>query len=277
MSGIVGSYNLNGKPAEPTMIRRMTDRLAHRGPDGLTCWLDGLVSLGHAMLQTTPESLFERQPLCEGSLCLTLDGRIDNRDELRTTLESHGATMRSDTDAELVLRAYQHWGNECPMHLIGDFAFAIWDATKHELFCARDQMGIRPFYYFVNDRTFLFASELRPLLDHAEVQPGLNEGMIGEYLTCQITSQEETLYRHLCRLPPGHCLVVSPGRFRMTRYWGFDSSKELHYGNDEAYRDHFLALLTESVRCRLRSHKPVGCYLSGGLDSSSILCLAASL
>ena len=277
MSGIVGSCNLNGKPAEPLAIRRMTDRLAHRGPDGLTSWFEGPVSLGHAMLQTTPESLFERQPLYEGSLCLTMDGRIDNRDELRTALESQGATLRSNTDAELVLRAYQCWGNDCPMHLLGDFAFAIWDATKHELFCARDQMGIRPFYYFTNDKTFLFASELRPLLDHAEVQPELNEGMIGEYLASQITSQEETRYRQLFRLPPGHCLVVSPGRFRMTRYWDFDSSKELHYGNDEAYRDHFLALLTESVRCRLRSPKPAGCYLSGGLDSSSVVCLAASL
>ena len=277
MSGIVGSYNLNGKPAEPLVIRHMTDRLAHRGPDGQTSWLDGPVSLGHAMLQTTPESLFERQPLHEGSLCLTLDGRIDNRDELRTALESHGATLRSDTDAELVLRAYQCWGSECPIHLLGDFAFAIWNATTHELFCARDQMGVRPFYYFANDKIFLFASELRPLLDHAEVQPELNEGMIGEYLAGQISSQEETLYLQLFRLPPGHCLIVSPGRFRMTRYWDFDSLNELHYGNDEAYRDHFLSLLTESVRCRLRSHKPVGCYLSGGLDSSSVLCLAASL
>lgn len=277
MSGIVGSYNLNGKPAEPLVIRRMTDHLAHRGPDGLTSWLSGPVSLGHAMLQTTPESLFERQPLHEGSLCLTMDGRIDNREELRRALESHGAILRSDSDAELVLLAYQQWGKDCPVHLLGDFAFAIWNSAKQELFCARDQMGIRPFYYFINDRVFLFASELRPLLDHADVQPELNEGMIGEYLASQITSQEETLYRQLFRLPPGHCLVVSPGRFRMTRYWDFDSSKELHYENDKSYRDHFLTLLTESVRCRLRSHRPVGCYLSGGLDSSSVVCLAASL
>lgn len=277
MSGIVGSYNLNGRPAEPAVIRRMTDQLAHRGPDGLTCWLGGPVSLGHALLQTTPESLFDRQPLCEGSLSLTLDGRIDNREELRRALESHGAILRSNTDAELVLRAYQQWGKDCPVHLLGDFAFAIWDSAKQELFCARDQMGIRPFYYFSNDRVFLFASELRPLLGHSEVQPDLNEGMVGEYLTGEITSQEETLYRHLLRLPPSHCLTVSPGRFRMTRYWDFDPSKQLHYSNDESYRDHFLSILTESVRCRLRSHRPVGCYLSGGLDSSSVVSLAASL
>lgn len=277
MSGIAGIYQSDGRPIEQGRVARMLGHMAHRGPDGLGSWVNGPVGLGHAMLHTTPESLHEQQPLREGSLCLTLDGRIDNRDELRTTLESHGATVRTDTDAELVLRAYQCWGNDCPVHLLGDFAFAIWDAARQALFCARDQMGVRPFYYFVNDRTFLFASELRPLLDHSEVQPELNEGMIGEYLTGEITSQEETLYRRISRLPPSHCLVVSQGRFRIERYWDLDASKELRYGSDEAYRDHCLTLLTEAVRCRLRSHKPVGCYLSGGLDSSSVVCLSASL
>src|SRR5919106_115600 len=129
MSGIAGIYHLDSRLVDPAPLRRMTDIIGHRGPDGAGCWLNGPVGLGHRMLHTTPESLRETQPLPDetGSLCLTLDGRVDNRNELRAALESKGAKLRTDTDAELVLRAYESWDEACPKHIIGDFAFVIWD------------------------------------------------------------------------------------------------------------------------------------------------------
>lgn len=160
MSGITGIYHLDGRPVDPALLRRMTDIIGHRGPDGAGYWLDGPVGLGHRMLHPTPESLRETQPLLDetGNLCLTLDGRVDNREELRTALEDKGTKLRTDTDAELVLQAYECWGEECPKKIIGDFVFVIWDGRMRQLFCARDPLGVKPFYYYTDGRTFLYGS-----------------------------------------------------------------------------------------------------------------------
>jgi len=279
MSGIFGIWNLDGRPVEKAVLTRMSATLAHRGPDGEGLWIQGPVGLAHRMLYTTPESLGEKQPLADetGDLCLTLDGRVDNRDELRAALEAKGAKLRSDTDAELVLRAYELWGEECPKQILGDFAFAIWDGRTRRLFCARDILGIKPFYYYTNGYTFLFASELRPLFEDPAVPRVPNDGMIGEYLAMDVTSQEETLYRDIFRLPQAHVLIIQPGRVRKVRYWDVDPAREVRYRSDEAYAEQFLEIFKEAVRCRLRSHKLVGADLSGGLDSSSVVSVAHSL
>lgn len=224
MSGIAAIYNLNGRPLERALLGRMTDVIAHRGPDGSGLFVDGAVGLSHQMLRTTPESLREEQPLADetGDLILTLDGRVDNRDELKAELNAKGLELRADTDAELVLRAYQAWGEECPQRIIGDFAFVIWDKRNQRFFCARDPMGIRPFYYYVDDRTFLCGSELRQILEHPTVRREPNEGMVGEYLSAVIVDTEETLYRGVFRLPGGHALLVQPGRVRKYRYWNVE-------------------------------------------------------
>ena len=279
MSGIAGICNPDGKPADRALLLRMTGAMAHRGPDGVGHWIDGSVALGHLMLHTTPESLRERQPLNgeRGALCLTLDGRVDNRQELRASLESKGCAPRSDTDAELVLRAYECWGEDCPRHIIGDFAFAIWDGRERKLFCARDLLGIRPFYYTFDGRAFRFGSELRPLLELPGFQRRLNPGMLGEYLCDNITSLEETLYQNLLRLPPAHRLVLRNGALRVSRYFDFDPDNTIRHGSDEEYAEHFFEIFKEAVSCRLRSQAPVALYLSGGLDSCSILGMAGQL
>lgn len=166
MSGIAAIYNLNGRPLDRALLLRLTDVIAHRGPDGSGLFVDGAVGLSHQMLRTTPESLHEEQPLADetGNLILTLDGRVDNRNELKAALKAKGFGLRADTDAELVLLAYQAWGEECPQRIIGDFAFVVWDKRNRHFFCARDPMGIRPFYYYLDDRTFLCGSELRQIL-----------------------------------------------------------------------------------------------------------------
>jgi asparagine synthase (glutamine-hydrolysing) len=279
MSGIAGVYNLDGRPVDAALLRRMTERIAHRGPDGAGYWMDGPIGLGHQMLHTTPEALVEKQPFlnARGDLCLTLDGRVDNREELRAALEAHGAKLRTDTDAELVLQAYECWGEECPRRLLGDFAFAIWDRRQRQLFCARDILGFKPFYYYTDGRTFLFGSELPQLFEDTTIRREPNEGMIGEYLVMAVTSQEETLYRDIFRLPPAHVVSVQGGQLRKERYWTLDLAKQIRYRTDEEYAAHFFAVFKEAVRCRLRSHGAVGAHLSGGLDSSSVVCMAQGL
>jgi asparagine synthase (glutamine-hydrolysing) len=282
MSGITGICNVDGRPAERALLQRMTQAIAHRGPDGIGHWVSGPVALGHAMLHTTPESLRETQPLSmqatdSGGLCLTLDGRVDNRSELRAALDSKGCAPRADTDAELVLRAYECWGEECPRHIIGDFAFALWDGRRRRLFCARDPLGIRPFYYHFDGRAFSFSSELRALLEMPGFRRRPNPGMLGEYLCDNITSNEETLYQDILRLPPAHRLVLKNGSLSISRYFDFDPQKSIRYGSDEEYAEHFFEIFREAVRCRLRSHAPVALWLSGGLDSCSILGMAGQL
>jgi len=254
----------------------MTGVIAHRGHDRVGHWVHKAVAFGHCMLQTTPESLYESQPLTNESerICLTLDGRVDNRKELITSLESEGTRLRDDTDAELVLKAYECWGPQCPLLIIGDFSFAIWDSRRRQLFCARDISGNKPFVYHWNGRRLIFGSELHALFEDPATPREVNDGMVAEYLAARITHQEETLYKHLLRLPPAHWLIVKTGQITKRRYWDIDSVKEIRYRTDREYAEHFKQVFKESVRCCLRSQGPVGAYLSGGLDSSSVVGMA---
>ena len=282
MSGITGICNADGRPAGRERIAQMVQAIAHRGPDGTGHWVAGPVALGHAMFHTTPQALRETQPLCmesaeRGGVCITLDGRVDNRRELRAALASKGCAPRADTDAELVLRAYECWGVDCAGHIIGDFAFALWDGRQRKLFCARDLLGVRPFYYRYDGRAFLFSSELRPLLDAPGYRRRLNPGMLGEYLCDSIASRDETLYQDVLRLPSAHRLTLEDGVLRISRYFDFDPGKSIRYGSDAEYAEHFFEIFREAVRCRLRSQMPVALWLSGGLDSCSILGMAGHL
>ena len=144
MSGIAGIYYLDGRPVEQAVVQRMLDCIAHRGPDGSGVWLDGSVGIAHRMLWTTPESLHEKLPLVNktGELAITADARIDNRDELFASLNFNGRPRETIADSELILAAYEKWGESCPERLLGDFAFAIWNGRKKKLFCARDPVGM---------------------------------------------------------------------------------------------------------------------------------------
>ena len=279
MSGIAGVYYLDGQPADRVLLQRMTAAIRHRGEDSAGYWIDGPIGLGHRMLHTTPESLSEQQPFLDGtgSLCLTFDGRVDNRTELRAALGAKGIALRTDTDAELIIQAYRCWGVECPRRVIGDFAFVIWDQKKRQLFCARDPLGIKPFFYYTNRDLFICGSEIHQLFISQTVPCEPHPGMVGEYLAVAITNAEETLYRDIYRLPPAHSLTIRDGTVRITRYWDIDFTHEIRYQTDAEYAEHFLELFQEAVQCRLRSHRPVDAYLSGGVDSSAIVCTAEAL
>jgi asparagine synthase (glutamine-hydrolysing) len=279
VSGLAGVYCLDGRPAEVTLLRRLLDAIAHRGPDGDGAWSDGAVALGHRTLHTTPDALGEKQPLIDetGAVCLALDGRVDNRDALTAALRGRDARLRTCTDAELVLHAYTAWGEDGLARIVGDFALAIWDGRRRRLLCARDPLGIRPLFYRVDGGAFVWGSELRQLLAAPSGRPQPNDGVIGEYLSNRLVTLDETLYRGILRVPPGHLLTVEDGRIRTRRYWDADPRREVRHRDDAEYAEHFLEIFREAVRCRLRSVGPTAVFLSGGLDSSSIVGVAAAL
>ncbi|MEM6255666.1 MAG: lasso peptide isopeptide bond-forming cyclase [Cyanobacteria bacterium P01_D01_bin.156] len=275
MSGIVGTYYIDGRPVEPTMMTNMVDRLAHRGPDGADIWTSGNVGLGHRMLWTTPESLTEQLPLQRGALTITADARIDNRDELIVALELESHASKPLADSEIILAAYEKWGERCPEKLLGDFAFAIWDGRNQILFCARDYFGARPFYYHYGPRKlFTFSSEIKGLFCLPQVPQRLNEVRVGDHLASLLNDKAITFYQDIFRLPPAHRLIVSPNRFLIEPFWSLDPNRELEPASATEYAEAYLDIFSKAVKCRLRSAYPIGSALSGGLDSSSIVGVA---
>jgi len=281
MSAIVGVCCLDGRPVDRADLERMIGVLAHRGPDGVGLWNEGAAGLGHRMLRTTPESLYERLPRVDraGSLIVTADARIDNRAELIATLGLTDCPSEEVADSQLILAAYQRWGECCPEKLLGDFAFAIWDGSKGSLFCARDHFGVKPFYYYLSGRLFAFASEIKALLCLPEVPRRLNEVKVAYHLQPELLLQDDSLtfYQDIFRLAPRRSMTVSAQGVRRRVYWSLDPTRELKLGSDGAYAEAFCQVFTEAVRCRLRSLPGLGSTLSGGLDSSSVTCVARKL
>ncbi len=280
MSGITGIYYLNNQPAEATDLGRMVDKLAHRGPDGANIWCDESVGLGHRMLWTTPESLLEKLPYFDHNrnLAITADARIDNREELITQLGLSDRPAEKITDSQLILAAYKKWGEDSPAKLLGAFAFAIWDGRKQQLFCARDHMGIKPFYYYHQvGHLFVFGSEIKAFLCLSEIPRNLNEERIADYLLVMFEDKSSTFYQDIFRLPPASSLIVSQRGIKIKSYWSLAPSSQLRLNSDQEYAEALREIFTEAVRCRLRSAFPIGSHLSGGLDSSSVTCVAKQL
>jgi asparagine synthase (glutamine-hydrolysing) len=273
-------FNLDGRPADPRVVGRMLSSMRHRGPDGQASFASGPVAFGHARLCSTEESWREHQPLRDDSaqLALVFDGRVDNRAELKDALATNGVPPRDDTDAELVLRAYQCWGEESPARIVGDFAYVIWDGARQRLFCARDPLGVKPLYYHLDAKRFVCASELQALLLEPEFSTEPNEGMAAEIMCGRVLDPEETLFRDILQVVPGNYLTVDSDQVRKRRYWSLNSAREIRYSTDQEYAAHFRELFSEAVRCRLR-HPGTGiaAQLSGGLDSSSVVAMAAWL
>ena len=280
MSGICGIVALDGSSPTLAQITALTAPLERRGPEGTRHVLCGPVALGHTLLATTPEALIEILPFTDPSTgcVVTGDVRLDNRDELFLSLglEQRPASMG---DGELVLRAYLEWGEGCVDHLLGDFAFAIWDPRSGRLFCARDHTGMRQLiYYHQSDRLFAFATEPEAVLAHPAVPRRLNETRIADFLLgLEGADFESTFFSGVLRLPPAHSLTVGRDGLSIRRYWTLKPPPILKLGSDDEYADAFLKVFTEAVRCRLRNVGPVGSMLSGGMDSGSIVAVAARL
>jgi len=254
-------------------LRAMNILQAHRGPDGEGVWVrrQGDVGLGHrrlTIIDLTPEAA---QPMqTDSGLVVTYNGEIYNYVELRRELGLE--KFRTASDTEVILRAYEKWGEDCVDHFRGMFAFAVWDEKNNKLFCARDRFGIKPFYYTVNAQGFFFASEAKALLPFLE-RVSTNHESLKDYLSFQFTLGAKTLFDNIEQLLPAHTLTLEKGSLRIRKYWEVQYDLDwLHTKRyfEEEIRNHLL----DSVRVHLRSDVPVGSYLSGGLDSSVVASLA---
>jgi asparagine synthase (glutamine-hydrolysing) len=255
----------------------MLSALAHRGPDGGQAWCSGPAALAHAALWTTPESCRERQPITVSGSVIVADVRLDNRAELVAAFGLEASEASDTGDAELILRAYERWGEECASRLLGDFAFAVWDARNRRMFCARDHVGVKPLYYAVVPGAFLFATEIKALLTSPLVPYRLDPVRVAEYLAGLYDDRTITFYRDVSRLPAGHTLTTGSAAVQVRPYWSLEPSHEMRLGSDDEYTAAFAECFTVAVRCRLRSSHRVGCLLSGGLDTSSIVGTARRL
>lgn len=279
MSGIFGIVNLDGAPVEPRLLERLTDFLAFRGRDARRTWLDGHVGFGHAALWTTLEAERERQPASlDGQVWITADARVDSRAELIQQLEQQGRReLASATDVDLILHAYHAWGENCVEHLLGDFAFAIWDGRERRLFCVRDHMGVKPLYYAQVGNSLVFSNTLDCLRQHPAVSDKLNDAAIGDFLLSGLNENPATTtFADIQRLPPAHTAAWSPEGFRLRRYWSLPIDELVHYPRPEDYIERFNELLRVAVRERIRTDR-LGILMSGGLDSSGIAVAACDI
>ncbi len=272
--------NFDGTPVRLEVLKKMAEAAAHRGPDGIRYWRKSAAGLANLALNITPESLHERQPLVgrRGDLVVTADARVDNRDELIRTLTTKGYLQeKTPTDAEVILAAYQCWGEGCPVQIIGDFAFAIWDARRGRLFAAREPQGTRSLYYRVEPRRLLFATEVKQILVAPNVPTRIFEPAIGSFLAGEAGMQEWTYYQGIAALPPACAFAADATSYRTWRYWDIDPDFRIEYDNEHQYAEHFMEIFEQAVSCRMRSVKPVGIFLSGGMDSGSVAATAGKL
>ena len=276
MSAITGLCFLDGREVSRDLLVRMIGTMPHRSADGSEVWTSGPVGLAHGAFHTTPESLDETLPLTNaaGTITITADARIDNRRELVEAL-SIPARSGAIADSELILAAYEAWGQGCLDHLVGDFAFAIWDEPRGQLFCARDHFGVKPFYYHHQPgQAFIFGTEIKAILE-AGAPAKLNEVRVADYLIGLREDPQITIYEDIWRLPAAHAITLREGNVQIRRYYELAPAEDVPQdASDEWYDERFRELFIEAVRCRVRSAFPVGSQLSGGMDSSAVTCVA---
>lgn len=272
--------NFDQRPADAAVVKGMLDRIAFRGPDAQRHVVLGRAALAHCSLRTTPESAEECQPLVDSSrqVWLVMDGRIDNREELKAELLTAGYSPRDDSDAELALGSYLRWGEEAPARMVGDFALAIWDGKRQSLFCARDALGAKPLYYYRHPRFFAFASDPAALfaVPDSERRPSL-EGMT-HYLMGYFDDPAITEFQNVHKIRQAHSLTVNgEGDLRMRRYWDVDVDRVLRLKNPAEYQEAFREVFGKAVKAQSRSLGRIGVSFSGGLDSSSVFGMLQDL
>lgn len=281
MCGITGLIHLNNSPVSPAVLQRMTDAIAHRGPDGEGHWIEGNVGLGHRRLAIIDLSPAGHQPIASVSqrYVMAYNGEVYNFRELRTELETLGYQFRSRTDTEVVLNALIAWGTKALDRFNGMFGLALWDRQEQTLLLARDRYGIKPLYYSFQGETLAFGSEQKAILAMPEFKRSLDKEALLEYFTFQNIFTDKTLLNDVKLLPAGHYAVLDLKRkspqLEMTQYWDFDFREPEHDISDEEYREELDRLFKQAVNRQLVTDVELGSYLSGGMDSGSITALAA--
>jgi asparagine synthase (glutamine-hydrolysing) len=279
MCGIAGILNLDGRCVEPADLHRMIERVRHRGPDESGIHATKQVGLAHARLSII-DLASGQQPMHneDKSVSIVFNGEIFNHVELRAELLRRGRRFRTQCDTEVILRLYEEEGEECVRHLNGQWAFAIWDDRREELFLSRDRLGVRPLFYTVADGAFVFGSEIKSLFRLPRVTREIDPIALDQIFTFWVTIPPRTAFKDVLELPPGHSMTVRDGRIAVRRHWQLDfggspeAGADLH-GSEDACAERLLDLLADATRIRLRSDVPVGAYLSGGLDSTIVTAL----
>ena len=275
MSAIGGIYSFDGGILDEAMLAALGRGLASHGPDGGGYIKAGAIAMVYRAFHTTKESRQEIQPLVSANgQVLCWDGRLDNREDLISVLRDQ---LRGDfTDAGIVMAAYLKWGIDFLPKIIADFALSLWDPLSGSLILARDVIGSRDLYYHVNHRGVLWSTDLTSLVDLSEVKLEVDENYIAGYLT-RLPEPSQAPFKNINVVPPAHAVIINDHDVKVRRFWGLDPDHEIRYSSDAEYEEHFKHLFTEAVRCCLRSDRPVWSDLSGGLDSSSIVCIADQL
>ncbi len=276
MGAIFGFFDQAAGALALGRLETLSELMVHRGTDVNGVWQGQGCGLGLRLWHTTPESLFEMPPEPQAALDVVIacDARIDNRDELRERL---GLAAEGLSDSHLVAAAYRAWGPDCATQMVGDFAFAIHDLARDELLCVRDHFGTKPLCYGFHEGRFVFASEAKALVQAGLVDAALDESRIADFLLCNLHDKVATFYSGAKRLPPAHAMLVSRKGVRTWRYWTPEVDTAAVALSDDDAASGFRQRFEEAVRCRLRSAFPVGSFLSGGLDSSSVTLVAARL
>lgn len=281
MCGIAGFLNTRttAPSHSPALLERMAAAIRHRGPDDYGLYRDGPVELAHRRLSIVDLSPAGHNPMPNenADAWIVFNGEVFNHASLRPELERAGHVYRSRSDTETILHAYEEYGVECVKRFRGMFAFAIWDAAQRRLFCARDRLGIKPFYYYWDGSLFAFASEIKALFEHPSISPQFNDALLSEYLAFGYISSPETLFRNIRKLMPGHHLTLDarPGAEpRIGQYWEVpEPADEDAARSEQDWIRECRQRLEETVRMRLMSDVPLGVFLSGGVDSSAIASL----
>ncbi len=257
----------------------MLEKLAVYGRDAVGLWAGDAAALGVCKMRALPEDRFDTQPLTdpERGLVLVADARIDNREELRAKLEIDRTAVLQMADADFVMAAFKRWGERCTEHLIGDFAFAVYDSRKSAMFCACDHLAMRPVFYHRGADFFAFASMPQGLLTLPAIPRELDEESLTRHLVLIPEMGTRTFFSGISRLPGAHSVSATAGGLRLHRYWDLDALPSIRLASDGEYVEGFREIFNQAVRCRLRSVGPVGSHLSGGLDSSSVAVTAARI
>ncbi len=281
MCGVAGILNLSKEPVSPINLRKMTDIISHRGPDGEGQWIENFVGLGHRRLSIIDLSPAGHQPMISADqrYVLSYNGEIYNFNEIRIELESYGYQFRSQTDSEVVLYAFAKWGLDCVSKFNGMFAFAIWDTKKQNLHLARDRYGIKPLYYAQFGNTFLFASEQKAILEHPIAERAIDKKALVEYFTFQNIFTNRTLIEKIKLFPPANTATISmlsnSPKINFDQYWDYHFVSPKNPKDKQEYLNELDRLLQQAVSRQLVSDVELGSYLSGGMDSGTLTALAS--
>lgn len=272
MSVQAGILNFDGRPADLALLGKLSSAIEQYGPDGGSTYVDGPLGMAYRAFHTTLESRMERQPYSSAhGIVVTWDGRLDNRDELIPQVWDELTDER--TDVAIVIAAFQKWGTNCFGKLIGDWALSIWNSHDHDLLLARDYVGVRHLYYYPKHQGITWCTNLATLVLLSGTQFTLNDEYIAGFLALW-PEAHLTPYREIHAVPAGKFVRIRDGEATIHSYWSFDTKRRIRYKTDAEYEEHFRHVFRQAVRRRLRSDSPILAELSGGLDSSSIVCMA---